>query len=79
MTGQTTYPFILGGLATGLASTCTHPLDLAKVRMQTAYGNVGLVKTLRLVVQDRGLQNRQSWGIKAETFWYQGHWVCLMV
>ncbi|KAH9982134.1 dicarboxylic acid transporter [Lactifluus volemus] len=29
------YPFWLGGIAASLASCCTHPLDLAKVQMQT--------------------------------------------
>ncbi|KAF9473187.1 dicarboxylic acid transporter [Pholiota conissans] len=29
------YPFWLGGIAASLAATCTHPLDVTKVRMQT--------------------------------------------
>lgn len=31
----TTYPFWLGGLAASIAASCTHPLDVTKVRMQT--------------------------------------------
>ncbi|KII94404.1 hypothetical protein PLICRDRAFT_133110 [Plicaturopsis crispa FD-325 SS-3] len=31
----TGYPFWLGGVAASMAACCTHPLDLAKVRMQT--------------------------------------------
>ncbi|TFK30707.1 dicarboxylic acid transporter [Coprinopsis marcescibilis] len=29
------YPFWLGGIAASMAATCTHPLDVTKVRMQT--------------------------------------------
>ncbi|KAG7090789.1 hypothetical protein E1B28_009873 [Marasmius oreades] len=29
------YPFWLGGVAASMAASCTHPLDLTKVRMQT--------------------------------------------
>ena len=29
-------PFYLGGIASCVAAVCTHPLDLIKVRMQTA-------------------------------------------
>jgi len=31
----TAYPFWLGGVAASMAASCTHPLDLTKVRMQT--------------------------------------------
>ncbi|KAH7883922.1 mitochondrial carrier [Phlebopus sp. FC_14] len=30
-----THPFWLGGIAASMAASCTHPLDLTKVRMQT--------------------------------------------
>ena len=29
-------PFVSGGLAACLASTCIHPIDLAKVRLQVS-------------------------------------------
>ncbi|KAF8203724.1 dicarboxylic acid transporter [Pholiota molesta] len=32
---STEYPFWLGGVAASMAATCTHPLDVTKVRMQT--------------------------------------------
>ncbi|KAJ4485528.1 mitochondrial carrier domain-containing protein [Lentinula aciculospora] len=32
---STVYPFWLGGVAASMAASCTHPLDLTKVRMQT--------------------------------------------
>ncbi|KAI0028280.1 dicarboxylic acid transporter [Vararia minispora EC-137] len=32
---QKQYPFWLGGVAASLAASCTHPLDLTRVRMQT--------------------------------------------
>ncbi|KAF5311781.1 hypothetical protein D9619_003119 [Psilocybe cf. subviscida] len=35
------FPFWLGGVAASLAATCTHPLDVTKVRMQTLDSNPG--------------------------------------
>ncbi|CAN6601311.1 mitochondrial dicarboxylate transporter [Trichomonascus vanleenenianus] len=49
------YPFWYGGLASMVAATCTHPLDLAKVRMQTsATKNVSMVGTLWNVIRHEG-------------------------
>ncbi|KAK0500637.1 mitochondrial carrier domain-containing protein [Armillaria luteobubalina] len=35
------YPFWLGGVAASMAASCTHPLDVTKVRMQTAINEAG--------------------------------------
>ncbi|KAL6300263.1 mitochondrial carrier domain-containing protein [Sparassis latifolia] len=35
MSQQQKYPFWLGGVSASMAASCTHPLDLTKVRMQT--------------------------------------------
>ncbi|KAL9934224.1 hypothetical protein V8E36_006680 [Tilletia maclaganii] len=51
------YPFALGGIAASVSACCTHPLDLAKNRMQTvaapAKGTAPLstLQTLRSVIQ----------------------------
>lgn len=56
------YPFWLGGVAASLAACCTHPLDLAKVRMQTIQTAANGTKpstlsTLRLSVTESGLRS----------------------
>ncbi|KAJ3984061.1 mitochondrial carrier [Lentinula detonsa] len=38
----TVYPFWLGGVAASMAASCTHPLDLTKVRMQTIKAGPGI-------------------------------------
>jgi dicarboxylate transporter 10 len=40
------YPFWLGGVAASIAACFTHPLDVAKTRLQTAKARQGLVGTL---------------------------------
>ncbi|ODQ64658.1 mitochondrial carrier [Nadsonia fulvescens var. elongata DSM 6958] len=53
------YPFYFGGAASMVAACCTHPLDLAKVRLQTAAigsteAKAGFVKTLYRVARTEG-------------------------
>ncbi|KAK0557504.1 hypothetical protein OC846_000492 [Tilletia horrida] len=46
------YPFALGGIAASVSACCTHPLDLAKNRMQTTSAPAGsTLKTLRSVIR----------------------------
>ena len=54
------YPFYYGGVASALASCCTHPLDLLKVRLQTpsaaATGKgLGLWRTFQTVVKNESV------------------------
>ncbi|KZO89786.1 dicarboxylic acid transporter [Calocera viscosa TUFC12733] len=65
----TYYPFYLGGVATSLASTCTHPLDLAKVRMQTLPGRPGLLTTVMRTVEEGGVRGLFD-GLSAA--WFRG-------
>ncbi|ODV95219.1 hypothetical protein PACTADRAFT_49968 [Pachysolen tannophilus NRRL Y-2460] len=49
------YPFWYGGFASMVACCFTHPLDLAKVRLQTAPNReIGLLKTIGLIIKDEG-------------------------
>jgi dicarboxylate transporter 10 len=48
------YPFYLGGTSSMVAAACTHPLDLAKVRMQMSGTRQGFVKTIVHVARDEG-------------------------
>ncbi|BGP66437.1 hypothetical protein NBRC10512_002497 [Rhodotorula toruloides] len=59
-----TYPFWLGGAAASWAAVCTHPLDLAKVRMQTTKGK-GFVGTLVDSVKADGLRRGAYAGLSA--------------
>ncbi|KIK70398.1 hypothetical protein GYMLUDRAFT_32402 [Collybiopsis luxurians FD-317 M1] len=57
----TVYPFWLGGVAASMAASCTHPLDLTKVRMQTIKAAPGskapsTVFVLRTSIIDQGLR-----------------------
>ncbi|GAA6058388.1 hypothetical protein JCM3770_006109 [Rhodotorula araucariae] len=58
------YPFWLGGAAASWAAVCTHPLDLAKVRMQTTKGS-GFVRTLVDSVKADGLRRGAYAGLSA--------------
>ncbi|KAL7422664.1 hypothetical protein Q5752_001955 [Cryptotrichosporon argae] len=49
------YPFWLGGVAASIAASITHPLDLTKVRLQTA-GDKGMVQSLRRTVASAGVR-----------------------
>ncbi|GAA5878672.1 hypothetical protein JCM8547_005116 [Rhodosporidiobolus lusitaniae] len=59
-----TYPFWLGGAAASWAAVCTHPLDLAKVRMQTSKGK-GFVKTVVDSVKADGIRRGAYAGLSA--------------
>ncbi|KAJ1971640.1 hypothetical protein H4R35_005144 [Dimargaris xerosporica] len=49
-------PFWFGGFSASVATVCTHPLDLVKVRLQTTQGKrVGMVGTLVRVGKHEGL------------------------
>ncbi|GAA5943552.1 hypothetical protein JCM10213_008900 [Rhodosporidiobolus nylandii] len=58
------YPFWLGGAAASWAAVCTHPLDLAKVRMQTSKGK-GFVRTLADGVKAEGIKRGAYAGLSA--------------
>ncbi|KZV76901.1 dicarboxylic acid transporter [Peniophora sp. CONT] len=47
------YPFWLGGVAATFAASCTHPLDLTKVRLQ-ASGDKGMLQSIRKTVRSEG-------------------------
>ncbi|KAK9467355.1 mitochondrial carrier domain-containing protein [Lipomyces arxii] len=50
------YPFWFGGFASVVAAVCTHPLDLAKVRMQTAEERgKTMMQTFMHVLQNEGV------------------------
>ncbi|KNZ46858.1 hypothetical protein VP01_689g2 [Puccinia sorghi] len=58
------YPFWLGGLAASMAAICTHPLDVAKVRMQTGPTR-SMLRTLISAVQLEGLWKGAYVGLSA--------------
>ncbi|GAA5830068.1 hypothetical protein JCM5353_000698 [Sporobolomyces roseus] len=58
------YPFWLGGAAASWAAVCTHPLDLAKVRMQTGK-NSGMLHTLTSSVKNDGFRRGAYAGLSA--------------
>ncbi|GAA5972837.1 hypothetical protein JCM8115_005974 [Rhodotorula mucilaginosa] len=58
------YPFWLGGAAASWAAVCTHPLDLAKVRMQTQKGK-GFIRTIVDSVKADGLRRGAYAGLSA--------------
>ncbi|GFZ44368.1 hypothetical protein JCM24511_02090 [Saitozyma sp. JCM 24511] len=49
------YPFWLGGVAASIASAFAHPLDLTKVRLQTA-GDKGMINSIRKTVANNGVR-----------------------
>ncbi|KAJ3877514.1 mitochondrial carrier domain-containing protein [Lentinula edodes] len=58
----TVYPFWLGGVAASMAASCTHPLDLTKVRMQTIKAAAGtkppsMFFVLRKSIVSQGLRS----------------------
>lgn len=65
----TDYPFYLGGLATAMAGTITHPLDLTKVRMQTMDPKPGMIKAMVQCVQTSGYRGLFE-GLSAT--WFRG-------
>ncbi|KAJ7102422.1 mitochondrial carrier [Mycena belliarum] len=59
---NSSYPFWLGGVAASMASSCTHPLDFAKVRMQTLETAPGVKKpsilaVLRTSIEQSGIRS----------------------
>ncbi|POV98928.1 hypothetical protein PSHT_13772 [Puccinia striiformis] len=58
------YPFWLGGMAASLAAICTHPLDMAKVRMQTGPPR-SMLATLMNAVQVEGIRKGAYVGLSA--------------
>ncbi|PCH33239.1 mitochondrial carrier [Wolfiporia cocos MD-104 SS10] len=62
MPKKQTYPFWLGGVAGSMAASCTHPLDLTKVRMQTVPSLPGANRpstysVIRTTVADHGVRS----------------------
>lgn len=54
------YPFWLGGVAASMAACFTHPLDLAKVRMQSLGPTVpspSMLNILRQSISNNGLRS----------------------
>lgn len=49
------YPFWLGGVAAAIAGSCTHPLDLTKVRLQTS-GDKGMLNSIKKTVAANGVR-----------------------
>lgn len=58
------YPFWLGGLAASMAAICTHPLDMAKVRMQTGPTR-SMLQTLVSAIKLEGLRKGAYVGLSA--------------
>ncbi|KAI0825231.1 dicarboxylic acid transporter [Trametes gibbosa] len=59
---ETAYPFWLGGVGATMAACCTHPLDLAKVRMQTIDSEAGAIRPntvsiLGMTVRETGFRS----------------------
>ncbi|TFL06324.1 mitochondrial carrier [Pterulicium gracile] len=58
---MTSYPFWLGGVAASLAASCTHPLDLAKVRMQTLSPTIAArpstFSTIKYAIRESGVRS----------------------
>jgi dicarboxylate transporter 10 len=54
---QKSYPFWFGGLSAGLAACFTHPLDLVKVRFQTAKttNRTSTVRAMIIIAQHEGV------------------------
>lgn len=48
------YPFWLGGVAASIAASCTHPLDLTKVRLQTSKDK-GMFRMIQKTVRNNGV------------------------
>ncbi|KAF9040372.1 mitochondrial carrier [Hymenopellis radicata] len=58
----TSFPFWLGGVAASLAASCTHPLDVTKVRMQTLENVPGAkrpstIAVIRMSVSEHGIKS----------------------
>ncbi|KAI8453961.1 mitochondrial carrier domain-containing protein [Phakopsora pachyrhizi] len=58
------YPFWLGGLSASLAAICTHPLDVAKVRMQTGVPR-SMFQTLIEAIRTEGIRRGAYVGLSA--------------
>lgn len=58
------YPFWIGGAAASFAATCTHPLDVAKVRMQTSHSK-GMMHTIAESVKADGYRKGIYAGLSA--------------
>lgn len=59
------YPFWLGGVAASMAASCTHPLDVTKVRMQTLASAEGAkrpstLSVIRTSIQTSGVRSLYS-------------------
>jgi len=61
MAEASTYPFWLGGVGASCAAMCTHPLDVTKVRMQTALhsatSRVSMFSVIRNSYLEAGLKS----------------------
>ncbi|OCH92696.1 mitochondrial carrier [Obba rivulosa] len=59
MSKQQTYPFWLGGVAASLAASCTHPLDLTKVRLQTIPDSTkpSVISVVRTSIAESGVRS----------------------
>ncbi|EMD41524.1 hypothetical protein CERSUDRAFT_110075 [Gelatoporia subvermispora B] len=59
MSKQQTYPFWLGGVAASMAASCTHPLDLTKVRLQTIPDSKkpSVISVVRTSVAESGVRS----------------------
>lgn len=58
------YPFWIGGAAASFAATCTHPLDVAKVRMQTSHSR-GVMHVLAESISQQGFRRGAYAGLSA--------------
>ena len=66
------------GVAASIAGSCTHPLDLTKVRMQTS-GDKGMLNSIKKTVGANGtsdlagrLDTSLIWKIREEMLIYRG-------
>ncbi|BEI92574.1 uncharacterized protein CcaverHIS019_0502020 [Cutaneotrichosporon cavernicola] len=61
------YPFWLGGVAGSMAACCTHPLDVMRVRMQTAAKKPSFVGSIKEVLAQNGARGLYT-GLTASVF-----------
>lgn len=61
------YPFWLGGVAASIAALGTHPLDVAKTRMQTARERPGLAASFINAAKTDGIVGLYT-GLSASIF-----------
>ncbi|GMK55956.1 hypothetical protein CspeluHIS016_0210120 [Cutaneotrichosporon spelunceum] len=61
------YPFWLGGVAGSMAACCTHPLDVMRVRMQTAATKPTFIGSIKQVLTQNGVRGLYT-GLTASVF-----------